>query len=221
MATRARSPTETAAPLVPHGVPLAGVREAAMHCKACHLWTMGTETVFGVGPEHADVMMVGEVPGDQEDRAGIPFVGPAGELLNAALHAAGIDRDQVYLTNVVKHFKWERVGTSPRRIHKKPNAAEIAACRPWLDAEIQHVRPRVIGCLGATAAQALLGRSFRVTEQRGVPVPSPLAEVVIATVHPASVLRAPDPRTRQVAEREFFADIATIGRYIRGDTQRS
>jgi uracil-DNA glycosylase len=188
-----------------------------MHCKACHLWTSGTQTVFGEGPDRADVMMVGEVPGDQEDKEGHPFVGPAGALLDQALRAAKIDRKKVYVTNVVKHFKWERVGASPRRIHKKPNAAEIAACHPWLNAEIDHVRPRVIACLGATAAQALIGRSFRVTQQRGVPIPSKLAEIMIATVHPASVLRAPDERARQQAEREFFADIATIGRYIHGE----
>jgi uracil-DNA glycosylase len=163
-------------------------------------------------------MMIGEVPGDQEDREGLPFVGPAGKLLDAALQRAQIDRSTVYVTNVVKHFKWERIGASPRRIHKKPNAAEIAACRPWLDAEIDRVRPRVIVCLGSTAAQALLGRAFRVTANRGVPVPSSLAELVIATVHPASVLRAPDELARRRAEEEFFADIATIGRYIRGHT---
>jgi len=217
MPTRARSATETAAPLVPPGGSLEAVREAAMDCRACHLWTLGRQTVFGVGPEHAAVMMVGEVPGDQEDREGLPFVGPAGKLLDAALHNARIDRSTVYVTNVVKHFKWERIGASPRRIHKKPNAAEIAACRPWLDAEIDRVRPRVLVCLGSTAAQALLGRTFRVTANRGVPVPSSLAELVIATVHPASVLRAPDELARQRAEKEFFADIATIGRHIRGD----
>jgi DNA polymerase len=186
-----------------------------MSCRACDLWTLGTQTVFGEGPAHATVMMVGETPGDQEDREGVPFVGPAGKLLDAALEAAGIDRAAVYVTNVVKHFKWERVGQSPRRIHKKPSMAEITACRPWLDAEIGRIRPRVIVCLGATAAQALLGRGFRVTEQRGVPVESPLAPLVMATVHPASVLRAPDPAARRSAEREFFADIVVAGKFIR------
>jgi uracil-DNA glycosylase family protein len=205
----------TAAPLVPHGGSLKAVREAAMHCRACDLWTLGTQTVFGEGPAHADVMLVGETPGDQEDKEGRPFVGPAGALLDKALRAAKIDRRNVYVTGVVKHFKWERSRTSNRRLHKKPNAAEIAACRPWLDAEIQHVRPRVIACLGATAAQGLIGRSFRVTHQRGVPIPSDLAEIMIATVHPASVLRAPDEQARAIAERDFFADMVTIGRYIR------
>jgi DNA polymerase len=171
--------------------------------------------VFGVGPVHAKVMIVGEVPGDQEDREGEPFVGLAGKLLDAGLAAAGIERSAVYLTNVVKHFKWKRVGKSPKRIHQKPSASEIAACHPWLDAEIDRVRPRVLVCLGSTAAQALLGRAFRVTEQRGVPVESPLATVVIATVHPASVLRAPDSAARRSAQREFFADIRVIGEYAR------
>jgi uracil-DNA glycosylase len=214
MATRSRLVRETAAPLVPAG-PLSAVRKAALGCRACDLWTLGTQTVFGEGPAHATVMMVGETPGDQEDREGAPFVGPAGKLLDAALAAAGIDRSAVYVTNVVKHFKWQRVGKSPRRIHQKPNAAEIAACRPWLDAEIDRIKPRVIVCLGATAAQALLGRTFRVTEQRGVPVESPLAPLVIATVHPASVLRAPDPAARRSAEQEFFDDIRVIGKYAR------
>lgn len=171
--------------------------------------------MFGVGPARAKVMIVGEVPGDQEDREGVPFVGPAGKLLDAALASARIDRSAVYLTNVVKHFKWKRVGKSPRRIHQKPSASEIAACRPWLDAEIGRVKPRVLVCLGSTAAQALLGRAFRVTEQRGVPVKSALAPLVIATVHPASVLRAPDSAARRSAEREFFEDIGVIGKYIR------
>ena len=171
--------------------------------------------MFGVGPAHAKMMIVGEIPGDQEDREGVPFVGPAGKLLDKALAAAGIARSAVYLTNVVKHFKWQRVGKSPRRIHQKPSAMEIAACRPWLNAEIDRVRPRVLVCLGSTAAQALLGRAFRVTEQRGVPVESDLAPLVIATVHPASVLRAPDSAARRSAEREFFADIAVIGKHVR------
>lgn len=218
MATRSLA-RQTAAPLVPPG-PLSAVRKAALGCRACDLWTLGTQTVFGEGPAHATVMMVGETPGDQEDREGAPFVGPAGKLLDAALGAAGIDRSAVYLTNVVKHFKWKRVGKSPRRIHQKPSAAEIAACRPWLDAEIDRVRPRVILCLGATAAQALLGRAFKVTEQRGVPVASPLAPVVMATVHPASVLRAPDLAARRSARAEFFADMAVAGRLARREEKR-
>jgi uracil-DNA glycosylase len=218
MATRSARGRETAAPLVPPGA-LSSVRKAALGCRACDLWTLGTQTVFGVGPAHAEVMIVGETPGDQEDREGEPFVGPAGKLLDAALTAAGIDRSAVYLTNVVKHFKWKRVGKSERRIHQKPSASEIAACRPWLDAEIRLVKPRVLVCLGSTAAQALLGRAFRVTEQRGVPVESPLAPIVIATVHPASVLRAPDSAARRSAGREFFADIGAIGERIRRDAE--
>src|SRR5918911_1499460 len=197
----------SAADYIPPHPTLPKVREAAMDCRACDLWTSGTQTVFGEGPRGATVMFVGEQPGDQEDRQGHPFVGPSGELLNAALAAAGIDRTEVYVTNVVKHFKWERGEKGARRIHKKPNAGEIKACRPWLDTEIALVKPRVIVCLGATAAQALLGKDFRVTEHRGKPVHSDLAPVVIATVHPSSVLRAPDPESRVRAEREFFADL--------------
>jgi uracil-DNA glycosylase len=208
----------TAAAWVPDNASLAAIRDAALTCRACHLWKLGTQTVFGEGPSRAEVMMVGEQPGDQEDRAGRPFVGPSGALLGSALAAVGIARPTVYVTNVVKHFKWERVGRSPRRIHKKPNAAEIRACRPWLEAEIDHVRPRVIVCLGATAAQALLGRAFRVTEQHGVPIPAPTppAEVIFATVHPSAVLRAPDPDARAHAERAFIADLRAVAEYVKG-----
>jgi uracil-DNA glycosylase len=174
-----------------------------------------TQTVFGEGPADARVVFVGEQPGDQEDKEGRPFVGPAGALLDEGLKAAGIDRSIVYVTNTVKHFKWERGGKSARRIHKKPNAGEIAACRQWLDAELAAIEPHIIVCLGATAAQALLGKRFRVTQQRGVPVPSPLAPVVIATVHPSSILRAPDPESRQAAEQEFFADLRTVATYLK------
>jgi DNA polymerase len=157
-------------------------------------------------------MFVGEQPGDQEDRAGKPFVGPAGRLLDDALAEAGIDRTKVFVTNAVKHFKWEPSGK--RRLHKKPNAREIAACRPWLDAEIAALRPRVIVCLGATAAQALLGRDFRVTQQRGEFVPSPLAPLVMATVHPSSILRAPDDDTRHLEMRRFIADLKKVASEI-------
>jgi DNA polymerase len=161
-------------------------------------------------------MLVGEQPGDQEDKAGLPFVGPSGALLDTALIAAGIDRKTVYVTNVVKHFKWERVGRSPRRLHKKPNANEIRACRPWLDAEIAHVRPDVLVCLGATAAQAVLGRTFRVTAHRGQPIPSPIAVVrtIFATVHPSAVLRAPDRAARERAEADFIADLRHVAEYM-------
>jgi uracil-DNA glycosylase len=168
-------------------------------------------------------MLVGEQPGDQEDKAGLPFVGPSGALLDTALVAAGIDRKAVYVTNVVKHFKWERVGRSPRRLHKKPNANEIRACRPWLDAEIGRVRPDVLVCLGATAAQALLGRTFRVTAHRGEPMPSPIPVVhtIFATVHPSAVLRAPDAAARERAEADFIADLRHVAEYVsRGDRTR-
>ena len=164
------------------------VRDAARDCKRCDLWKSGTQTVFGEGSPEARLMLVGEQPGDQEDLAGRPFVGPAGKLLDRALEEAGIDRELAYVTNVVKHFKWQPRGK--RRIHQKPNAAEIAACRPWLDAELALIRPEVLVCLGATAAQALLGRQFRVSRDRGVPVESDLAPVVMATVHPSSILRS-------------------------------
>jgi uracil-DNA glycosylase family protein len=206
--------TGTAADLIPSRPTLSTLRAAAADCHACPLWTTGTQTVFGEGPSAAKVMFVGEQPGDQEDRAGRPFVGPSGQLLDAALDQAGIDRADVYVTNVVKHFKWERMERGKRRIHKTPNASEIRACRPWLDAEIALVKPRVIICLGATAARALLGKDFRVTQARGVPVSSPLAETVIATVHPSAVLRAPDPQARRRAEEEFFADIRTAAKYL-------
>src|SRR5581483_11683420 len=180
-----KKPTRDAAELIPDRPTLPTVRDAAKQCQACDLYLRGTQTVFGEGARKAELMLVGEQPGDQEDLAGHPFVGPAGKLLDRALADAGIDRAAVYVTNVVKHFKWEPRGK--RRIHKKPNAGEIAACRPWLDTEIQLVKPRAIVCLGATAAQAVLGRQFKVTAHRGEFVASPLAPFVIATVHPSSI----------------------------------
>jgi DNA polymerase len=182
-------------------------REAA-GCKACDLWENATQTVFGEGRQGARIMFVGEQPGDQEDLQGKPFVGPAGKLLDAALIDAGIGRARVYVTNAVKHFKWEPRGK--RRIHKKPNAAEIAACHPWLQAEISALHPEVIVCLGATAAQALLGASFRVTQRRGEILETPLAAVVMATVHPSSILRAPDDETRRVEMQRFVEDLRKI-----------
>jgi DNA polymerase len=198
----------TAAALIPARPTLPKVREAARGCRACDLWRTGTQTVFGEGPRQATIMFVGEQPGDQEDVAGRPFVGPAGRLLDRALAEAGIDRTQVYVTNVVKHFKWEPRGK--RRIHAKPNAAEIGACRPWLDTEIALVRPRALVCLGATAAQALLGRAFRVSKQRGDLIPSSIAPVVMATVHPSSILRAPDDETRRVELKRFTEDLRRL-----------
>ena len=184
------------------------MQKAAANCRACELWKRGTQTVFGEGSPKARVMFVGEQPGDQEDIQGRPFVGPAGQILDKALEEAGIDRKEVYVTNAVKHFKWEPRGK--RRIHKKPNSQEIAACKPWIEAEIEVVRPDVIVFLGATAAQALLGRQFKVSTQRGVWVESPLAPFVMATVHPSSLLRTPDDETRRRETARFIADLKRI-----------
>ncbi len=203
---------DTAGVLVPPRPTLPKLREASAGCKACDLWKTGTQTVFGEGSRQAEVMFVGEQPGNDEDLAGRPFVGPAGKLMDKAMEDAGIDRSLAYVTNVVKHFKWEPRGK--RRIHQKPNWGEIAACRPWLDAEIEVVKPRVIVCLGATAAQALLGRQFRVTKQRGVPVASDLAPTVIATVHPSSILRADTEEDRRVAYDEFVSDLRKVAELI-------
>src|SRR5881398_3778131 len=202
---------ETAAPLVPERPSLTKLREAAAGFTACDLHKTGTQTVFGEGKASAEVVFVGEQPGDQEDLQGRPFVGPAGKLFDKALEDAGIDRTQVYVTNVVKHFKWQARGK--RRIHQKPNWSEIAACRPWLDAELEAIRPRVLVCLGATAAQALLGRDFRVSRQRGEVVPSPLADKAIATVHPSSILRA-DDETREQEYRELVRDLEKVAKFI-------
>src|SRR6202043_3641911 len=188
------------------------LREASKTCKACDLWKLATQTVLGEGMPRAKIMLVGEQPGNQEDLEGKPFVGPAGKLLDAALLEAGIDRKKVYVTNAVKHFKWEPRGK--RRIHKKPNAAEIAACRPWLDAEIEALHPKIIVCLGATAAQTLLGRDFRVTQHRGEFLKSPLASFVMATVHPFSILRAPDEKTRHDEMKRFISDLKKISRVV-------
>lgn len=194
--------------LLPERPTLKAVREVASGCKACDLYARGTQTVFGEGPRKAEVMLVGEQPGDAEDVAGHPFVGPAGRLLDKALAEAGIDRRLVYVTNVVKHFKWEPRGK--RRIHAKPNAAEISACRPWLETEIALVKPRVLVCLGATAAQALLGKAFKVSKQRGEFVASNLAPLVTATVHPSSILRAPDDDSRRAEMQRFVGDLKRV-----------
>jgi uracil-DNA glycosylase family protein len=180
---------------------------------------LGTQTVIGEGPARARVMIVGEQPGDQEDKEGHPFVGPAGRLLDAALEEAGIDRGSVYVTNAVKHFKWERGEKSKRRIHKKPSTGEIRACRPWLDEEIKLVKPEVVVCLGATAAQALLGKTFRVTKSRGQKIATSFADAVFATVHPSSILRAPDAKAREDARRAFIADLRNVARFL-GDGER-
>ncbi len=199
---------QTAAPLVPARLSLPSLRAAAAGCTACDLHERGTQTVFGEGLQSARAIFVGEQPGDQEDRAGRPFVGPAGKLLDRALEEAGIDRKLVYVTNVVKHFKW--VPRGKRRLHEKPNAREIGACRPWLEAELRLIRPEVLVCLGATAAQALLGRSFRVTKMRGQILAAGFAERVMATVHPSSILRAPDDETRLREMEAFVRDLKTI-----------
>jgi DNA polymerase len=195
----------TAADYLPERLTLESLREAAKVCHGCDLWRNATQTVFGDGPADAELMFVGEQPGDQEDNLGQPFVGPAGRIFDQALEEVGIDRSRVYVTNAVKHFKWQPRGK--RRIHQKPNAAELAACRPWLDAELAVVQPRMLVCLGATAAQALLGRTFRVTKQRGTPVDSPLAELVIATIHPSAILRAED---RDAEYAGFVADLERV-----------
>lgn len=196
---------QTAAPLISGRAWLPALRAAAAGCKACDLWKLGTQTVFGEGCENARVMMIGEQPGDKEDIQGRPFVGPAGVVLDKALAAAGIDRKDVYVTNIVKHFKWEPRGK--RRLHKKPNALEISACRPWLEAEINAIKPQVVVLLGATAAQGVLGRNFRVTQHRGEWLLSKIAPNVMATVHPSSILRAPDDESRHEEMRKFVADL--------------
>jgi uracil-DNA glycosylase family protein len=199
----------TAAAYLPDRVTLPALREAAAVCHGCDLWRAATQTVFGEGAPVAEVMFVGEQPGDQEDQQGRPFVGPAGRMLDKALEEVGIDRTRVYVTNAVKHFKWQPRGK--RRLHQKPNWAEMTACRPWLDAELEVVKPRVLVALGATAAQALLGRQFRVTKQRGELVDSPLAEFVTATIHPSAILRAED---RDAEYAGFVADLQKVAALI-------
>ena len=204
----------TAAPLIPSRPTLKKLQIVAAGCQACDLWRTGTQTVFGEGEQTSTVMFVGEQPGDKEDLSGHPFVGPAGALLDKALAEAGIDRKTVYVTNVVKHFKWEPRGK--RRIHKKPNAAEITACRPWLEAEVSVIKPRAIICLGSTAAQAVIGPKFRVSIQRAQFVESTLAPFVTATVHPSSILRAPTDEARHEEMRRFTDDLKTIWKALAG-----
>jgi uracil-DNA glycosylase len=193
-------------PLLSHD--LEELSQDAQNCRNCDLWRNATQTVFGEGSPDARIMLVGEVPGDQEDLQGHPFVGPAGRYLRAKLQEAGIDLKHVYLTNAVKHFKWEPRGK--RRIHKKPSASEINACRPWLNAEIVALKPKIIVCLGATAAQTLLGRDFRVTLHRGEFLQSSIAQHVMATIHPSAILRAPDKNSRHQQERQFLNDLKKI-----------
>src|SRR5438876_1384286 len=208
---RGNKAEQTAAPLVPQNATLDKLREAAAGCRACDLWKKGTQTVFGEGAAHASVMFVGEQPGDKEDLAGHPFVGPAGRVLDEALAEVGIDRKRVFVTNAVKHFKWRASGK--RRLHEQPNGTEIAACRMWLELELQLVKPDIVVALGATAAQALLGPAFRVTRDRGKVVASPLAPRVVATVHPSSILRAPD-QTRDEEMRAFVRDLRFVAKLI-------
>jgi DNA polymerase len=206
----------TAADFLPDRPSIPALREAAAGCKGCGLYRNATQTVFGEGTRNAEVVFVGEQPGDREDRAGRPFVGPAGRILDQALDEAEIDRRTVFVTNVVKHFKFTHRGK--RRIHKRPAAEEIAACRPWLEAELEVVQPRALVCLGATAAQAILGRQFRVTKERGRLVrDSGVAPLVMATVHPSSILRAPDDRTRHEETRRFVADLRALARGLQED----
>jgi len=197
----------TAVPFLPATITISKLRSAAANCRGCDLWKRATQTVFGEGAASVSVMLVGEQPGDKEDLAGQPFVGPAGKLLDEALTVAGLDKSKVYITNAVKHFSWAPDQRGKRRIHKKPRYSEVQACRPWLEAEISATHPRIIICLGATAAQALLGKEFSVMRQRGKFVPSPLAPRVMATVHPSSILRARDDQSRREQKQAFIRDL--------------
>lgn len=203
----------SAADFLPERKTLLNLREAAQHCKGCDLWKRATQAVFGEGRPGAEVMLVGEQPGDQEDLQGRPFVGPAGKLLDRALEAAGIDRDDVYVTNAVKHFKWEPRGK--RRIHKKPSGMQIAACRPWFDEEVRVIKPKVVVCMGATAGQALLGRNFKVTQERGKVI-SQHGMQFVATVHPSSILREPDDESRHAEMARFIEDLRVVAEQITG-----
>ena len=208
-----RPAQRTAAMLIPSRPTIAKLRAAAAKCIACPLYADATQTVFGEGPVPAELMLIGETPGDQEDKIGRPFVGPAGKLLDRCLADIGIARDEAYITNVVKHFKWEPRGK--RRLHKKPNALEIAACKPWVEAEIALVKPKVLALLGATAAQTLLGSTFRVSRERGKPIRSNLAPYVIATVHPSALLRAPDDETRHREIARFIGELRRIAAILK------
>ncbi len=202
----------SALPFVPKSTSLRVFSAAAQKCRGCDLYKTATQAVFGAGPARARVMFVGEQPGDQEDRQGVPFVGPAGGLLDKALADAGIPRSEVYLTNAVKHFKWEPRGK--RRIHKKPRASEIKACRPWLEAELRAVKPQILVCLGATAAQAVLGPQFKLMQNRG----KVLEERIVATIHPSAVLRAPDSDARRAAYESLVADLKVVAKALRART---
>ena len=217
-AKRTAATTGSAADFLPERRTLPALRRAAAGCRGCHLWKVGTQTVFGEGKRTATVMFVGEQPGDQEDRAGHPFVGPSGRLLDGALERAGLDRREAYVTNAVKHFKWVPDPNGKRRIHKTPSTSEVRACHPWLDEEIAVVQPRVIVALGATAAKAVFGPQTRVTTQRGRTLRTPLAEAGFATVHPSAVLRAPGD-LRAEAEKAFVDDLKKVARYLARPTE--
>jgi DNA polymerase len=207
--------TGSANDFLPPDRSLPTLSEAVQRCQGCGLYAYATQAVFGEGPRNAELMLIGEQPGDREDIAGAPFVGPAGQLLDRALAAAGIDRKRVYLTNIVKHFKWKHgpgpvKPTGKRRLHDKPNTYEVTACKPWLEEEIRNVKPKIVVCLGSTAAQGLLGSSFRVTRQRGEFFESALAPLIVATVHPSSILRAADDASRQSEMAEFIRDLERV-----------
>ena len=204
----------TAEPFLPERITLPALKKRVQECRGCPLYKNATQAVFGEGPQHASIMFVGEQPGDQEDRAGKPFVGPAGRILDETLDEVGIDRGDVCVTNAVKHFKWEPRGT--RRIHSKPSAREMAACKPWLTAELGVVKPKMVVCLGATAAQDLFGKDFRITKDRGkIFEDTGIAPMVMATVHPSSILRAPDHDAREKARREFTEDLAKAAKRLK------
>jgi uracil-DNA glycosylase len=215
--TVVEAPPRSAAPFVPNTTSLRKLSAAARECRGCDLYENATQVVFGQGPQDARVMLVGEQPGDQEDRQGAPFVGPAGALLDKALEDAGIPRRDVYVTNAVKHFSWEPRGK--RRIHKKPRASEIRACRPWLEAEVRAVKPIVVVCLGASAAQAVIGPQFKLMQNRGQVQTSPLSERVIATIHPSAVLRAPDAEGRRAAYDMLVSDLRIVAETLRKSTE--
>jgi DNA polymerase len=204
----------TAEPFLPERITLSALTKAVAGCRGCPLYKNATQAVFGEGPTHARVLFIGEQPGDQEDLAGKPFVGPAGKLLDQVLDEVGIDRSDVYVTNAVKHFKWEPRGT--RRIHSKPSAREMAACKPWLTAELQVIKPQMVICLGATAAQDLFGAKFKITKERGkIMEDTGIAPMVMATVHPSSILRAPDHDAREKARKEFREDLAKAAKHLK------
>lgn len=207
-----RRSTRSAAQFLPPQLTIPALQEAAASCTGCDLYQRATQTVFGEGPVHATIMFVGEQPGDQEDQAGHPFVGPAGRILDKALAEVGIARERVYVTNAVKHFKWEPQGK--RRKHKKPSAIEIAACRPWLEAEVQAVKPRVIVCLGVTAAQSAFKKAVRLNELRGQPWNTPIASNVFVTVHPSAILRHPEAAQREEEYRRLVEDLRQVKQFF-------